>query len=440
MKRIKIAKISTDFVLSIVALLSLLLFLSMLPNEKNQLVADNFRTAGEHYTQMLHKARDLTCFPRTSFADGRFKCVPLDDWTSGFWAGNLWYMYEQTKAEKWRVAAEKWTAALKDNQFLTSHHDIGFMMYCSYGNGYRLTKNPAYKDILIQSARSALKRYDPAVGVIQSWNARKSIGKKNDWEYPVIIDNMMNLELLFFASKVTKDRSFRDVAISHAEKTMKNHIRPDFSSYHVVNYDKKTGNVLHQQTAQGFADGSTWARGQAWGIYGFTVMYRETRDPRYLEVARKMADFYLDHPNLPKDYIPYWDFNAGQKGFVPDWNYEAKRFKEQPRDASAAAIVSSALFELSGYLKKSECKKYSLAATSILQSLSSATYRAKPGTNNDFLLLHSVGNMPGNNEVDVPLVYADYYFLEALLRFKKNELKGFKFISSPETSVPYRRE
>lgn len=397
--------------------------LGMSVNEEKPLVADNFKTAEAHYANMLKKATDLTCFPRTSFADGRFKCVPLEDWTSGFWAGNLWYVYEFTKDEKWKLAAEKWTEALEDNQFLTSHHDIGFMMFCSYGNGYRLTKNKTYRDILIQSAKSALKRYDPNVGVIKSWNKRKSIGLKNDWEYPVIIDNMMNLELLFFASKETSDPIYREVALSHADKTLKNHIRSDFSTYHVVNYDPKTGGVLHQQTAQGFSDNSTWARGQAWGIYGFTVMYRETRNSKYLEAAKRMADFYLDHANLPGDKVPYWDFNAGKGGFIPDWNYDPKRFAEQPRDASAAAIVSSALLEMSGYLNGKERTKYRVGATTILTSLGSDNYRAKPGSNNDFLLKHSVGNLPGNNEVDVPLVYADYYFLEALLRYQKIGLK-----------------
>lgn len=387
--------------------------------EESKLVNENFKVAAAHYSAMLTKATDLTCFPRTSYADGRFKCVAIDDWTSGFWAGNLWYMYEQTKEQKWKLAAEKWTDALKDNQFLTSHHDIGFMMYCSYGNGYRLTKNAVYKDILIQSAKSAIKRFDPKVGVIKSWNTRKSIGKKNDWEYPVIIDNMMNLELLFFASKVTGDDVYKNVALSHAEKTRKNHIREDFSVYHVVNYDKNNGNALHQQTAQGFSDNSTWARGQAWGIYGFTVMYRETKDPKYLTTAKNLADFYINHPNLPKDQIPYWDFNAGQVGYVPDWAYHPDKFKVQPRDASAAAIVSSALIELSGYVKGKERLRYLSVAKKIISSLSSNAYRAKPNTNNDFLLMHSVGNLPGSNEIDVPLVYADYYFLEALSRLKK---------------------
>ena len=399
------------------------IFFGMSVRKERPLVAENFKVAQVHYVNMLKKATDLTCFPRTSFADGRFKCVPLEDWTSGFWAGNLWYVYEFSGDKKWKLAAEKWTEALKDNQFLTSHHDIGFMMYCSYGNGYRLTKNKAYRDILIQSAKSALKRYDPNVGVIKSWNKRKSIGLKNDWEYPVIIDNMMNLELLFFASRETQDPIYRKVALSHADKTLKNHIRSDFSTYHVVNYDQNTGEVLHRQTAQGFSDNSTWARGQAWGVYGFTVMFRETRDPKYLEAAKRMADFYLAHADLPADGIPYWDFNAGKDGFRPDWNYDPKRFAEQPRDASAAAIVSAALLELSEYAEPREKTRYIAGATMILKNLGSDRYRAKPGTNNDFLLMHSVGNLPGNNEVDVPLVYADYYFLEALLRYQKMGLK-----------------
>lgn len=380
-------------------------------------VKSNFKVAQEHYSNMLKTATDLTCFPRTSYADGRFKCVPLEDWTAGFWAGNLWYVYEYTKDDQWKEAAIMWTEALEDNQYLTRHHDIGFMMYSSYGNGYRLTGKSEYNDILIQSAKSLCKRYTPAVGAIQSWNARKSIGGKNDWEYPVIIDNMMNLELLFFATKLTNDSAYRNIAISHADQTLKNHIRADFSTFHVVNYDKNTGKVLHRQTAQGFADNSTWARGQAWGIYGFTMVYRFTKDQRFLDAATGLANFFLNHPNMPDDLVPYWDFNAGEDGFAPDWAYDPSGYREMPRDASAAAIACSALLELSTFTEGDQAEKFRESAIRILYSLSSDRYRANPGTNNHFLLMHSVGNLPGNNEVDVPLVYADYYFLEALLRY-----------------------
>jgi uncharacterized protein YyaL (SSP411 family) len=233
------------------------------------------------------------------------------------------------------------------------------------------------------------------------------------------MDNMMNLELLFYATKVTGDTIYKHIAIKHAEQTMKNHIRADYSSYHVVNYDPQTGKVLHQQTLQGFSDNSTWARGQAWGIHGFTTTYRETKDERFLKTAIGLADFFIKHPNLPKDKIPYWDFNVGQPGYKPDWNFNPQQYQPTPRDASAAAITSSALLELSTYVKGAKAKLYRNTAIQMLKSLSTDAYLNTDQANPYFLLKHSTGNLPSNNEVNVPLIYADYYFLEALLRYQK---------------------
>ena len=289
------------------------------------------------------------------------------------------------------------------------------MMYCSYGNAIRHIKSEAYKDILIQSAKSLIKRYNPKVGAIKSWNTKKS-WDGNTWYFPVIIDNMMNLELLFYASKVTGDPIYKNIAIKHAKTTLKNHFRPDYSSYHVVDYDTATGKVLHRQTNQGFSDNSQWARGQSWAIYGYTVMYRETKDKRFLDAAQKMADFYINHPNLPKDKIPYWDFNVNQPGYKPDWNYDKSKFSFVPRDASAAAVTASALMEFHKYLP--DGKKYYDFAIQSLHSLCSPEYLAKPGTNSYFILKHSTGSIPHGVEIDTPLMYADYYFLEALARYK----------------------
>lgn len=394
-----------------------------LTNKKNNpqqpMVEEAFSTAQKQYTDLLQVSVNLSEYPRTTHPDGNTKYVSIADWTGGFWPGNLWYVFDYTNDNRWKQDAIKWTESLESNQFNTSHHDLGFMMYCSYGNAYRITKNEKYKQILIQSAKSLAKRYNPTVGCIESWNQRMAWDGKNMWHFPVIIDNMMNLELLFFASKETGDPSYKALAIRHAETTMKYHIRPDFSTYHVVNYDTITGKVLNQQTCQGYADNSTWARGQAWAIYGYTMVYRETGDKRYLETAKKLAGFYINHPNMPKDKVPYWDFNVNQTGFNPDWKYDPKKMSYIPRDASAAAIVASALLELSGYLGK-EGKEYKEFAVASLASLSSPEYLAKPSTNGHFLLKHSVGSFPHGAEIDVPLVYADYYFLEALLRYKKN--------------------
>lgn len=397
--------------------LSLITYVSFAQKKPNINVGNTLLLADKQYKNMLQMSQDLTMYPRTQAKDGTLKYVGIKDWTGGFWPGNLWYMYELTKDNYWKQHALRWTESLEKNQFNTSNHDLGFMMYCSYGNAYKNTSNPKYKEVLIQSAKSLISRFNPVIGSIESWNSRKSWDGKTFWDYPVIIDNLMNLELLFFASKATGDNIYKDIAIKHAETSLKYHIRPDFSTYHVVNYDTLSGKMLHRQTCQGYADNSTWARGQAWAIYGYTMIYRETQDKKFLNAAIGLTDFFLKHKNLPKDYIPYWDFNVNEQGYKPDFKYNAGIYKEIPRDASAAAVVASALLELCKY--SPEKKTYYInSAQKILESLSSPKYLAQVGTNNNFLLKHSTGSLPHNEEVNVPLVYADYYYLEALLRYK----------------------
>lgn len=261
-----------------------------------------------------------------------------------------------------------------------------------------------------------MTRYNPNVHSIQSWEGGKSHHDTIIWQFPVIIDNMMNLELLFWAARATGDKKYYDVAVTHANTTIRNHLREDFSCYHVVDYDTITGEVRDRATAQGYADNSAWARGQAWGIYGFTMVYRETGDSKYLSVAQKMADFFLHNPSLPEDKVPLWDFNAGQDGYTKKWKFDETKIGYIPRDASAAAIAASALFELYQYTKNPE---YYASAVTMIYSLASEQYRAVPGSNAGFLLMHSTGSLPHGKEIDVPLVYADYYFLEALLRYQK---------------------
>jgi unsaturated chondroitin disaccharide hydrolase len=355
----------------------------------------NLAIAEQHLSARINSYHNVNRFPRSVRGDTLF-AVPSWDWTSGFYAGSLWYMYDYTKDKKWEDAARQWTSGLESEKFNTRTHDLGFMLYCSFGNGLRLKNDPAYKDIMIQGAKSLTKRFNPNTGVIKSWDHAKG-------QYLVIIDNMMNLELLFWATKVTGDSSFYKLAVTHAVTTMKNHFRADNSSYHVLKYDTITGDVLSKKTAQGYADESAWARGQAWGLYGYTMTYRETKDKRFLDQAVKIADFFLSHPNLPADKVPYWDFNAPN---IPN----------EPRDASAAAIAASGLLELSGYVK--DGKRYFNSAEQMLSSLSSPAYLAKPGTNHDFILMHSTGHKPANSEIDVPIIYADYYYIEAMLRYK----------------------
>ena len=385
-------------------------------NTLNENRSNVFSTAVQQYNTLLDSANVQMKYPRSS-KNGYLTYVTIEEWTGGFWPGALWYVYEFTQDPKWKDAATKWTESLESNQFNTKHHDIGFMMYNSYGNAYRLTKNEKYKAILVQSAKSLCKRYNDKVGAIKSWNDKPSLDGKDTMRYPVIIDNMMNLELLFFASKITGDTTYKHIAIKHAEKTMQNHLRPDFSSYHVINYDTITGKALQKETNQGFAHNSTWTRGQAWGVYGFTMTYRETGDKRFLNTAIKMADFFINNKNLSSDKIPNWDFNVNQVGYNPPVTAQAINLTYIPKDASAAAILASALLELSSYAG-TKGATYKLVANQILTSLSSNNYLATPGTNNGFVLMHCSGNANRLSEVDKPIMYGDYYFLEALLREK----------------------
>lgn len=367
--------------------------------------------------QFLMKSVPKDRLPRT-FQDGKLMTVTPYAWISGFYPGSLFYLYQYSGDTTLSHEAIERLKLLEKLQWVTNTHDLGFMVYNSFGNAYRLFHNPHYKDILVNAAKSLATRFNPKVGCIKSWNEVRSLDGKRVLHFPVIIDNMMNLELLFFASRVTGGPYFKDIAIKHAETTLKNHFRPDYSSYHVVDYDAETGKVKSKETEQGFSDNSTWARGQAWAIYGFTTMYRETKDKKYLIAVQKMADFFLYNPNLPEDKIPYWDFNVNQPGYTPLWKYDPNKYPVVPRDASAAAITASALIELSGYVDKAVGKKYLEDAKIILKSLSSPRYRASVGENGGFILMHSCGGVPGDAEVDVPLSYADYYYIEALTRYR----------------------
>jgi chondroitin AC lyase len=382
-------------------------------------ISENFKNAQKHLNKMLDVAdvKKLQ-YPRTINKNGVLVTTDMYDWTPGFFPGLLWNTYEFNQDDKLQAEAIKWTQSLEPLKNFEEHHDLGFMMYCSYGNAYRFTKNKLYKDILVQSARSLSTRYNATTGSIKSWNTFNSWHGNKKYSFPVIIDNMMNLELLFFASAVTGDTSFKHIALTHALNTMKNQIRSDYSSYHVVCYDTLTGKVEGTETAQGLADNSTWARGQAWGIYGFTMVYRESKDKRFLKTAQGMADYFINHPNLPADKVPYWDFNLLEKGYIPGVNSNANNVMDLFRDASAASITASALLELSLY-SGVKGKKYYDFAIQILHSLASANYMAAPGTNANFILKHSVGSIPHNGEIDVPLIYADYYFLEALNRYNQ---------------------
>jgi hypothetical protein len=336
--------------------------------------------------------------PRT-FENGKVKLIGEKDWTSGFFPGSLWYMYELTQNERFKTEAQYYTSLLDSAQYYKGTHDLGFILYCSYGNGFRLTADSAYYRIMLNGAKTLITRYNPKIGLIRSWDFNKDI-----WQYPVIIDNMMNLEFLLWASKVSGDATMKAACISHADKTLANHYRSDNSCFHVVDYDTITFMPRLKQTHQGYSDSSSWARGQAWGLYSYTMMYRETKDKKYLDQAQKIAAFILNHPRLPEDKIPYWDFDAPN---IPS----------EPRDASAAAVIASALLELNSYVP--ENKTYFATAETILKNLSSDEYLSAKGENGLFILKHSTGNWPKKSEIDAPINYADYYYLEALGRYMK---------------------
>jgi unsaturated chondroitin disaccharide hydrolase len=321
-------------------------------------------------------------------------------WCSGFYPGTLLYLYEETKNDTLYREALRMLTLLEKEKNNTSTHDLGFMMFCSFGNANRIAAKPEYKDILLTSARSLATRFNPKVGCIKSWDSGAS-------DFLVIIDNMMNLDLLFWATEVSGDSSFYKIAVTHANTTIANHFRPDNSSYHVINYHLGTGTIKEKRTAQGYSNESAWARGQAWGLYGFVATYRATKDKKYLDQANKIARFLLGHPNLPADKIPYWDFNA------PD-------IPNALRDASAAAIIAAALLELKDYVDRKDAQKYFATAELIIRNLSAAEYKASPGTNGGFLLKHGVGHFPQKSEVDVPLTYGDYYFVEAMKRYRSS--------------------
>jgi rhamnogalacturonyl hydrolase YesR len=355
----------------------------------------------DYAVQLAESLKDSNLVsPRTS-ENGELKLVRSQDWTSGFFPGNLWMVYELTGDEKWKELALKFTLPLEKEQWNGSTHDMGFKMFCSFGKAWQFTGDSAYRDILIQSAKTLATRFNPAVGCIRSWdhNADK-------WDFPVIIDNMMNLELLMWAAKETGSDTLKNIAVAHAQTTMKNHFREDNSSYHVIDYNPETGAVENRNTHQGYSDESAWSRGQAWGLYGYTMMYRETGMNEFLVQAEKIAEYILNQPGISEGKVPYWDFDAPN---IPN----------EPYDASAGAIIAAALFELADYSKNTEL--YNGVAGKLLATLSSSEFLAPVGENAGFLLEHSTGHLPHNSEIDVPIVYADYYYLESIIKNKTME-------------------
>lgn len=399
---------------SLLLAISTITFSSFAQSNQNDESFKWFKKTSEVISFQLNKAA-LTYKPgknpRSVNPDKTVRLAGITDWTTGFFPGSLWYGYELTGDKTLATEAKKFTLALDSIRNIKNTHDLGFMLYCSYGNAYRITNDKIYLPTLSDGAANLYARFSPTVGTIRSWDF-------SWWHYPVIIDNMMNLEYLYWGAKQFNKPDYANAANTHALTTMKNHFRKDYSSYHVVDYDSTTGKVLRKATHQGVTDESAWARGQAWGLYGYTMCHANSKNPKFLQQAIHIASFIMNHPRMPKDKVPVWDFDV----------HNAMDTEERaPRDASAAAIIASALLDLGTQVKNG--KKYVDYAEEILKSLSSDAYLAKPGENNYFLLKHSVGAFLYNSEIDTPLDYADYYYLEALNKYaaiKKIDLKQIK--------------
>lgn len=350
------------------------------------------------FTRLLDFPIDSVAIPRSvNVLSGLVKKVPSKDWTSGFFAGNLWQLFVLTGDIRYKEKAAIWNAFIEKEKYNDKTHDMGFKIYCSFGKGLKVENNSKYKDIIVKSAQTLVTRFNSKIGAIRSWDHNK-----DKWDFPVIIDNMLNLELLFEASKISGDPSFENLAIKHANTTLKNQFRKDNSCYHVINYDTITGLVKSKETHQGFNNESTWARGQSWAVYGFTMAYRYTKNKKYLKQAEASAHYYIHHKSLPDDGIPYWDFNDNA---IPN----------APRDASSAAVMASALIELYSFTKNKEYLNYS---NKVINTLSSDKYLLNETVVAPFILDHSTGNWPKKDEIDQPIVYADYYYLEAIIRKK----------------------
>lgn len=346
---------------------------------------------------------DSTKFPHAVRADKDSSWITTSSsaWGCGYFPGMMWYMYEITGDEFWKKNANRWTLGVEKEKYNKGAQDLGFMITSSFGNAYRLTKNKHYGEVLLETGEHFANRYNSVVGCTRSWGPNE-----DNKQFQVIIDNMVGTELLFTGAKIGGKKDWFDMAIKHAEKTMKNHLRSDGSTYHVVNYDPVTGVVIGKRSAQGYALESRWARGQAWAIHGFTTTARETSEGRFLQTAQKVADYFIN--NLPENYIPYWDFHAPN---IPD----------EKRDTSAASIAASGLFELSTLVEDDKAKqKYFDSACKILNSLCSPPYLSE-GTDTPAILLEMIETRYDARDPSVKLscIWGDYFFVEAIVRYQK---------------------
>ena len=372
---------------------------------------------------------DYTMEPRNILeGEVQWNCrrASAEEWCSGFWSGVLWMVYEseelKVKSEEFASAQQAPPCAVANSTLSTQHstlkeaaegytdslkflatqpvydHDLGFLVINSFLKGYEATGREDYKQTALACADTLATLFNPTVGTLLSWPRHvKDYGGHN-----TIMDNMINLELLFWASENGGSQQLRDIAIRHAETTMQNHFREDGSCYHVAVYDTLTGQFLRGVTHQGYADESMWSRGQSWAIYGYTMVYRYTRDQRFLDFAQKVTDIYLRRLHETSD------------DWVPLWDMDDPRGLEAPKDASAACVVASALLELCNYVGEDKGTVYREAATQMLADLGTDKYQSRD--RNVAFLMHSTGHHPAGSEIDASIIYADYYYIEALIK------------------------
>lgn len=323
-----------------------------------------------------------------------------EEWCSGFWPGILWMDYSHSREAKVLQAAEGYTEALRPLAYQKAFdHDLGFLMFCSFGKGYEVDRRDDYRQVILAAADTLATLFNPMVGTLLSWP--RNIGMFSG--HNTIMDNMMNLDMLCWAAQHGGTPLLHPMAVTHARTTMEHHFRPDGTCYHVAVYDTLSGRFLRGVTHQGYADSSTWTRGQSWAIYGFTMMYRYTQSPVFLQFAQHVTDIYIQRlKQAGGDLIPKWDFDD------PDAN--------APKDVSAACIVADALLELSQYCEGEKGNDYRQFALESLAQLSTPAYQS--GERNVAFLMHSTGHHPAGSEIDASIIYADYYYLEALLRVK----------------------
>ena len=361
-----------------------------------RIVNESLKYCVSRYQEMIEVMKSFPrSFPR-AMVNGRLKTVKSWWWTAGFYPAALWLLFDYSRDETLRIEARKRTELMKIQRWNRFTHDLGFMLYLPLSEAFRIENDPRDAVVMLKGAKTLATRYKKSVGLIKSWDHWK-------WKYPVIIDNMMNLNYLFKAAEFSGDDSFRKIAVSHADHTMKNHFRDDGSTFHVVDYNPRNGSVLSRGTCQGYADDSVWSRGQAWAVYGFTEMYRNTGVEAYLRQAQIAADFILNHRQFPEDGIPYWDFRDPR---IPD-TY---------RDVSSAVILASALYELQDFIREPASGKYLSSADRIINTLAGGKYSSPQKETGPFILGGSIGSLPDRKEVDTPLTYGDYYYIEALLR------------------------